>query len=180
MREGFDLHRRLRETTRPAHDQLDGLFAGGLRDQAGYVGYLSGMHTFLGAARDALPALHAALARIEDDLATAGIAAPACPSPVAIGDGALLGWRYVIDGSALGARILLRQAQALGHDAGRGARFLAAHAAGDGWSATRRELAAFPPDDVAARAVCAAAAHAFAVAHAALRDALAPHREVAA
>lgn len=44
-----------------------------------------------------------------------------------------LGWDYVMAGSSLGARHLLRGVQALGHTEQAGARFLARHAKGDTW-----------------------------------------------
>ena len=46
---------------------------------------------------------------------------------------ARLGWRYVIAGSSLGARVLLRRAEALGFTDTHGASYLALHARGDAW-----------------------------------------------
>ncbi len=88
------------------------------------------------------------------------VAAPACPSQ-------RLGFSYVLEGSALGAQILRRQARALGFDAGHGARHLAAQTTQpERWRGFCRHLeAATPFDDMAA---AAAADEAFALARRAM------------
>lgn len=125
-------HARLREGTRDGHARVDACFADGLHDAASYRRYLGGMHALLGAlaASDALLAAdyrhHRAL--LDDDLSALGLPAPAQPTaPIIDGEDARLGARYVIEGSAMGARLLLRQALALGHSPAAGARFLTYH-----------------------------------------------------
>lgn len=132
------LHRRLREATGDAHERLDGMMAHGIADVAQYRDYLSGMHAFVCAVVPAVRRRADALAwrlpdwrsAIERDMAHAGAAAleaEGCPEPA---DEAALGMLYVVEGSSLGARVLSRQACALGFDADRGAGFLQLHAAG--------------------------------------------------
>ena len=123
------------------------------------------MHRFVRNARgvladaDDLAACEAALA---SDLAVLGRA------PLAAGGisgetraDARLGWRYVIAGSSLGARVLLRRAQALGFDATRGAAYLALHARGDAWTPLVATLDALRLPADAEQAVCAGANAAF-------------------
>ncbi|BCW87008.1 hypothetical protein sos41_01340 [Alphaproteobacteria bacterium SO-S41] len=57
--------------------------------------------------------------------------APFTPPGATVSD--LLGVLYVLEGSSLGARVVLRQALALGLDAGFGARHLALQASDGGW-----------------------------------------------
>jgi len=128
---------RLRDATAAAHARIDSQVGDAVADVSGYAAFLRGMHGFVRHARqvlgdaDDLVACEQALA---DDLAVLGHA----PVDVDL-DGAAtremarLGWRYVIAGSSLGARLLLRRAQALGFDEARGARYLALHARGDAW-----------------------------------------------
>lgn len=132
------LRGRLRDATAAAHARVDARLAGAFDDVDGYAAFLLGMHRFVRSARrvlgeaDDLVACEAALA---DDLAVLGRRAldGTCEAPATRED-ARLGWRYVIAGSSLGARVLLRRAQALGFDADRGARYLALHARGDAWA----------------------------------------------
>lgn len=82
--------------------------------------------------------------------------APACRSQ-------RLGLAYVLEGSALGAQILQRQARALGLDAGHGARHLAAQTAEPGrWQSFCRHLEAVTPFDDGAAATAADAVFALA------------------
>jgi heme oxygenase len=145
-------HAALRAATRDAHARVDALFPQGLQDTADYRVYLRGMHRFSGdlAAGFALAARRdggGRTARLGADCAAACVllaadlvalrAAPLPPrhAAPALGDASSrLGWAYVFAGSAHGARMLLRQARALGHDGARGARFLASHSAGEGWA----------------------------------------------
>lgn len=66
--------------------------------------------------------------------------------PVA-GLAARIGWEYVMAGSSLGARSLLRDARRLGFGPGRGADFLARHAGGDGWNALLARLRGIDAED---------------------------------
>ncbi|HEY4583725.1 MAG TPA: biliverdin-producing heme oxygenase [Lysobacter sp.] len=128
---------RLRDATAAAHARIDSQVGDAVADVAGYAAFLRGMHGFVRHARqvlgdaDDLVACERALA---DDLQVLGHA----PVDVDL-DGratremARLGWRYVIAGSSLGARLLLRRAEALGFTGTHGARYLALHAGGDAW-----------------------------------------------
>lgn len=125
---------RLRQATARLHARLDACFEHGLRDAASYHRYLQGMHGLLTALAGADPGLDAAFAghraRLQADLAATGAGVSSTPLHGGIriaGDSERLGSRYVIEGSSLGARVLLRQAQALGHDPECGATFLAYH-----------------------------------------------------
>lgn len=152
----------LRAETAVAHAELDAK-VGPLDTGAAYRRYLRGIHAFreaaegvlAGAAWQPLP-----LARvIADDMADLGIVARA---PVVLdvsGPSEELGLAYVLEGSALGARLLWRQAQDLGFDDRAGARHLAQQA-GDRarWPAFCAVLDAAPDYDGAAAARAAARA----------------------
>ncbi len=71
---------------------------------------------------------------------------------------ARLGWRYVMAGSSLGARVLLRDARRLGFARGRGADFLEGHAAADDWSQLQAQLRQLDPDDAPRMAAAVAGA----------------------
>lgn len=136
---GTGLRALLRETTGPAHRQLDDRVAAAdpFGDRGRYLGFLRMQHAFhrrlsplyrrpdLGAhlpglaARDRLPAIAADLA----DLGGETPASPAADASVSMPEA--LGWLYVAEGSTLGAAVLLRRAEALGLGAGFGARHLA-------------------------------------------------------
>ena len=147
-------HARLREATRDDHARVDGCFPHGLHDAEAYRRYLRGMHALLDALAGADAELAAAFARhralLEADLADVGARPSAAPpaAPRIDGLAARTGARYVIEGSAMGARLLLRQAAALGFDREYGARFLAYHAgqADADWDRFRRQLASQAPE----------------------------------
>lgn len=129
---------RLRDATAAAHARVDAR-VGDFHDVAGYAAFLRGMHGFVRCARavlgdvDDLVACEAALV---DDLAVLGHAPAGSDCDVQPTRGmAGLGWRYVVAGSSLGARVLLRRAADLGFDERHGARYLALHARGDAWTA---------------------------------------------
>lgn len=145
------LREQLRAATAVAHARVDALMAHGLPCRADYHAYLSGMQAFVaGVAPPIAP--HAAawgwqladwngwLARDLDAVSSdpARLDTDALDVPDAE---SALGALYVIEGSALGARSLLRQAQALGYGADRGAESLHAHAAGEGGRRWSRFLA---------------------------------------
>lgn len=137
------LRHALRAATSADHARVDRLFAGGLRTHADYRAYVLGLHALV---RDSGNAL--ALARLSPqwqawpqadrrgwlarDLAWLGLSPlpSAAPAPVD-GDAAAAGLLYVIEGSSLGARLLVGDAVRLGYTDGRGATFLHGHA-GDG------------------------------------------------
>ncbi len=125
-------HARLREATADDHARVDASFADGLRDAPTYQRYVRGMHALLNCLENSDTALAATyatpLALLADDLPALGLNAPTPPPPLTFTDNlARLGAGYVIEGSALGARLLLRQAQSRGHSSTQGATFLAYH-----------------------------------------------------
>lgn len=163
------VHSALREATSDLHACLDAQLGGGFSLRGDYARYLRGMHAFLGTARDARPArrdwadAHAHLAADLDAMALTALRA----RPVARVDdeAAGIGWDYVVDGASLGARMLLRDAGALGIDAAHGGAFLAHHAAaGSQWPRRLAGWAAHPRRDEAGfvERACAAAREAFA------------------
>ncbi|GAB1595189.1 biliverdin-producing heme oxygenase [Lysobacter claricitrinus] len=166
---------RLRDATAAAHARVDARVGDAFDDIAGYATFLRAMHRFVASARrvlgdaDDLVACEAALV---DDLAVLG-ATPVTGEPDAATtrDDARIGWRYVIAGSSLGARVLLRRVEALGLDATHGASYLALHSRGDAWRTLLSTLEALrlTPDDE--RAACAAANEAFACVERCLDDA---------
>lgn len=125
------LRKTLMQGTRDLHEQLDrGI--GALQSEGEYRRFLIGSHAFRAALEPALmpacgwQALELAPA-LRADLADLGLtAAPAPAAPRLDGVAAQAGALYVVEGSALGARLLYRRAQALGLGAARGARHLAA------------------------------------------------------
>ena len=169
----------LRELTRDDHERLDSL-VGEFTDESAYVRYLQGMAAFRGSVERRLaeieypqgfgswrPGLIAA--ELKQDLQdlgqdTQGIAAP-FDLPVD-GDG-LLGVLYVLEGSSLGARLLVRRAAELGFSAGHGARHLAAQTSRpESWASFVTLLDDIAPSGVekaarAARLTFAAAIDAF-------------------
>lgn len=133
-------HRHLRHATADAHARVDAVVGGSLDSVGGYAAYLRGMHRFIAASAEALPAgsQHVVLAPrawLEADLAALELRPiEAFPVPPMAGDrAAQLGWEYVVTGASVGARYLLRGAQALGFAAGRGASFLDGHARSRAW-----------------------------------------------
>lgn len=125
---------RLLAGTRDLHDELDRR-VGGFSDRSGYADFVSGSHAFRSALERAL--LPAGEWRIEplsgliaQDLADLGRPLPdALAAPVLPSRAARAGAFYVLEGSALGARLLARRAAALGFDGHHGARHLAAQTA---------------------------------------------------
>lgn len=136
----------LRERTTRAHQGLDSMI-GALDSENAYCAYLSGMAAFrlgvepLLAAERLPPALAgyqpsligAELLRDLDDL---GLERPAPAAISGIGDSGadMFGVLYVLEGSALGARLLVKSARKLGFDGSRGARHLVRQSAElDNW-----------------------------------------------
>lgn len=173
-----DLRTSLRVATRADHARVDALFREGFTARDDYGAYLAGMQALLAPLGPSLPETAAFLPLIADDLCVLGLTAsapapapcPPQPAPDADDTAALLGWRYVIHGSSLGARVLLRQAAALGAGPARGARFLGAHAAGEHWQDALIAIDTFAGER---EAVITAARAAFAAAESAFRRSLA-------
>lgn len=167
---------RLRAGTSAAHAGVDAFFGSGLRSIGDYRAYLLGLHALV---RDADAALvvaplsapwrawrHPAReAWLRQDLAWHGLEPlRAAPALALGGDAAAAGCLYVIEGSALGARLLLRDVGPLGFDADAGASFLHRHA-GEGTARRWRDFTAMLEaagfDAAADRAMLDAAAATF-------------------
>ncbi|OJF90586.1 hypothetical protein AX760_08230 [Pararhizobium antarcticum] len=133
-----------------AHEALDRLI-GPFDSAQSYSRYLQGMAVFRSVVEDMLSLVHWPMAfsawqneRLADligqDLADIGAAAqrpsiPSAPSSSLEAED-ILGMLYVLEGSALGARLLYKRAQALGYSATFGARHLAVQCRQNGrWSA---------------------------------------------
>lgn len=130
-----DLRHFLRAGTSDLHARVDACFADGLGTPLAYARYLVGMHRFASDYEVVIDAVPRASYWLAGDLAHLALA-PLPPSGVrgfASTADERLGWDYVMAGSSLGARHLLRGVQALGHTETAGARFLARHAGGDTW-----------------------------------------------
>lgn len=168
----------LRQATRAIHQQLDDL-VGGFGTLAEYRRYLVASHAFRRAAESALFSEDSsnwnALSIVEAgerDLADLGCtlrpASPAAPE-AAHSASWQLGAHYVLEGSGIGARLLLRRAEELGLSAVFGARHLAQQAADrERWPRFLAVLDGSSADRLEAREG----------AHALFSLALAAHREV--
>ncbi|MBV1836606.1 biliverdin-producing heme oxygenase [Acetobacter estunensis] len=129
------LRGRLRSATRPLHNELDALIEP-LTTPEAYRRYVRGIAGFRLSGEEALrsacwpealndwrptflkPELLADLADLELEAAPVGdVLVLDCPEKT-------VGLAYVLEGSALGARVLIQQAQALGFDQNFGARHL--------------------------------------------------------
>lgn len=171
-------HRLLRQATAPYHTRLDATLGGGFATRGDYAAYLRGMQGFVADAVHALggaPMTTRLDAWLRADCDALGVAVEGSDPCVECATDAStrLGWEYVVAGSSLGARFLLRDVRALGFDAGRGASFLAGHAAGDDWLSFLRRLA---DSEAAPLKVCGGAIDAFVAAERRMRSA----REVVA
>ena len=168
-----DAHHLLRQATAPYHARLDATLEGGFATGDDYSAYLRGMQGFVADAAHALggDAMTARLqAWLTADCDALGVASvEADPQVPSAGDAPTrLGWEYVVAGSSLGARFLLRDARKLGFDAGRGASFLAGHAVGNDWHDFLRRLA---DSDASTLQVCGGAIDAFLAAERRMRAA---------
>jgi heme oxygenase len=135
----------LRAQTADVHASLDRLI-GQFDDRRGYLRYLEGLFRFRAPVEQALSALSwpegtggfrpSRLARaIGADIDDLGARVPAARQvTLDLGGAGLLGVLYVLEGAALGARVLIRRAEALGFDGRFGARHLALAAGGAGWA----------------------------------------------
>jgi len=139
-----DLRHVLRAGTSDLHARVDACFADGLGTPLAYARYLVGMHRFAADFEIVVGAVPRSSYWLAGDLCDLSLT-PLPPSGVRGYAGEAderLGWEYVMAGSSLGARHLLRGVQALGHDAQTGARFLARHAGGDAWRSVLDRLVA--------------------------------------
>lgn len=169
------LHLELRARTADAHARLDAGF-GGFDDARDYDAYLAGMAGFIDAAIAVIGAEGWLLAARDALARDRGLPAPG-PAPVAAerDPARVAGWRYVVAGATLGARVLLRQARAADAVARRGnTAFLETFAGADAWPRCLALLRASRFDAAARRRACDAALHAFHAAEAALRQARSP------
>lgn len=134
----------LKTETAAAHRALEQV-VGPIERHEDYIAYVRGLHAFRAPFEVALGAASLAPWRptqlaelLEEDLRHLG-AAPLAPERVSGGleePGAALGALYVLEGSTLGARILLVQVQTLGLDAHGGAKHLWRQAAAlENWRA---------------------------------------------
>lgn len=132
MKDG-SLRRLLMAETRDLHDRLDQAI-GGFDDPGAYRAFLSGSYGFRAAIEPALTGDGWQVQRlapvIAQDLADLDQPRPALfDAPVLAGHAAQAAACYVLEGSALGARLLARRAADQGFTAGHGARHLAAQTA---------------------------------------------------
>lgn len=166
------LHQLLRAHTASAHARLDAGLGGGVRNPREYAAYLEGMAAFLD---DALAVLGAEpwLAHARRLLAgDIGRAPPAEPAGAACADPArAAGWRYVVAGASMGARLLLRDAQRFAGGGAHGTAFLHAFAGGDAWPRCLAALRDAEFDPPSRSRACDAALEAFHSAEAAFVDA---------
>jgi len=163
------LHHQLRTRTAVAHARLDAGFQGGFGDARGYAAYLAGMAAFLDAAIAAIgaePWLAGARGTLARDL---GQPAPVLPAPTTRDPARVAGWRYVVAGATLGARVLLREARAL--DGGAPTAFLSTFSGSDAWPRCLVLLRDAGFDAGARARACEAALEAFDAAEAALHHA---------
>ena len=168
----------LREQTGPIHRQLDDC-VGEFTDIPTYRRYTRGMLAFRRPieqqlATSPLPAWFGAFRplyladTLRRDLAALGASPPAGreaerPSVAVMDTGELLGVLYVLEGSALGARLLVRRAATLGLDATNGAEHLQKQSSDLGnWNAFAAllDLAEDVDDEMMAQAAMATFAHA--------------------
>ncbi|MDR6990353.1 biliverdin-producing heme oxygenase [Luteimonas sp. 3794] len=133
--ERHDLRHFLRAETSDLHARVDASFVDGLGTPLAYGRYLVGMHRFAADFESVIGAVPRAsywLASDLHDLALAPLPPTGVRGFVTEAD-ERLGWEYVMAGSSVGARHLVRGVQTLGHHEHAGARFLARHAGGDTW-----------------------------------------------
>lgn len=119
----------LREATSARHAELDSL-VGEFRSAGEYGVYVRGIHAFRRDIESGVAPVHGWMptqiaTEATSDLRDLSISAlPATSFEQAPNPSAMLGRAYVLEGSGLGARLLLRSAQALGFSEGFGARHL--------------------------------------------------------
>lgn len=136
----------LRERTAAAHAAVDAAI-GGFDSIDTYKRYLASLYGFRAPLEAGLEADCSAMlgpwrpasiaGALRADMADLGVPIPAlCPVDLPVNRDGLLGTLYVLEGASLGARLLLRRAEALGLTPIHGARHLALQAARSGeWRA---------------------------------------------
>lgn len=168
----------LREATHDAHVALEDEI-GDLADRQAYVRYVRGLAAFRASLEPALerPAsalpgfrmtvLAPLLAQDLNDLGETPVALPAPPDMAAPAD--VLGALYVLEGSALGARVLIKKVEALGFGPTHGARHLSHQASSlDAW---RRLVQILDAGDWSTPRAIASANAAFRLAHGCMKRA---------
>jgi len=159
-----DLRTWLRTGTSDLHAHVDACFADGLGTRPAYARYLVGMHRFAADFEVVIGALPRHAYWLANDLRHLALA-PLSPAGVVahVRDADVrLGWEYVMAGSSLGARHLLRGVQARGFGEATGACFLSRHAACTDWRSVLDRLAARGGDDAPPPALLQGARDAFA------------------
>lgn len=138
------------------------MFPNGLDTLLAYRRYVVAMHRFAADHEIATMASPRASSWLAQDLvALSQLPLPAHGARPPLADHAeRLGWDYVMAGSSLGARVLLRDVGQLGFDADRGAMFLSRHAAGDDWVRLQSRLAELDTGDIRRMAAAEAGARA--------------------
>jgi len=163
----------LRHATESAHRRVDALLPHGVSRPRDYAAYLRAMHRFVASSTLPPGARERYLPLISDDLRTLGIQCEdAAASATSDDPYERLGWAYVFEGSSLGARLLLRQANTLGFDDRTGARYLNEHATSSEWATLLARLEEANPDAGGLERLVAASHRAFAAVETALIDAL--------
>jgi heme oxygenase (biliverdin-IX-beta and delta-forming) len=167
-------HTQLRQATHSLHQQLDTrLIPSTLVDRPAYVRYLltnlpcGPIESGLAAAgiRRLLPDWDDRERRVVlgEDLSALDAdpgRVPACS--IAPDIGTMLGWSYVLEGSRLGAALILRTVETSPDAAVRGATRFLGHGAGRNfWNSFKATLAGIDQDDDAIARACAAAVQAF-------------------
>lgn len=147
----------LRNATARVHADLEKLLPS-IRTTRGYIGFVEAQLAYRlpceavlrsQVGRFSTPVVTEIAADLLADARDLGLTAAAPPAlrPQSLCASAMLGMAYVLEGSAFGARLLLRQAGELGYDAGFGARHLARQAGAVAWPGLMRELDAVEPYD---------------------------------
>ncbi len=166
-------HQRLRADTAALHRLIDRQIMPAVMTRNAYARYLrvnypvASIEPALAAAgvRGVLPDWHARqrLFALTDDLTALGIPRPHTSSIAIRNDpGTLFGWVYVIEGSRLGARLILRAVEAAGDPEMRDATRFLRHGEGLGlWTSFTAALSRIDADEVAITNACAAAREAF-------------------
>jgi heme oxygenase len=167
-------HARLRTATRGLHDSLDRqIVPSTLADRASYVRFLS-MNWACASIEPALAeaGVHRLLPdwnqrqrrfALADDLEALG-ARPARfrLEAIDVDAGTIFGWCYVLEGSRLGARLILRTVEASDDPEVRGTTRFLSHGAGTNfWASFTRALSQIDHDEAAIAKACAAARTAF-------------------
>jgi heme oxygenase len=167
-------HDRLRAATRRLHDSLDRSIASSVvTTREGFIRYLLANWPCASIEPALVDAgIHRLLpdwdrrqrrAALADDLTALGVPLPPSqPCSIAKDAGTLLGWSYVLEGSRLGARMILQAVAAAGSPEIKGAMHFLRHGEGvDLWGSFKAALAQIDHDPAAIARACDAARDAF-------------------